>query len=213
MDPRSPALEQMLEAIATARNALARRTAEDRVHAVGYSLGGRMLLHHLVRNRGAGFASVLLIGSHLGLKERKERLERLQMDRQWIRILQNKGPSLFFTQWKNQPLLRRWNDLPEAQRKAAMHRAAEADPEAWIRILEELSPGKLPSLEPDLESLDLPILLLAGERDTKYADYYRNLAPRLPRAEARMIPGAGHAAHLDQPVAVLEVFSRWISSC
>ncbi len=170
-----------------------------------------MLLHHLVRNRGAGFTSAVLIGSHPGLNSPEERRQRRERDQQWIQILQSMGPARFFSQWKTQPLLRNWEDTPEDQKQATLRQAAAADPSAWSRILETLSPGRLPPLEKELESLDLPLLLLAGEQDRNYVDYYRELAPRLPRAHAVFIPEAGHAAHLDRPEAVLQAAFRFMA--
>jgi abhydrolase domain-containing protein 14 len=51
-----------------------------------------------------------------------------------------------------------------------------------------------------LETLDIPVLLIWGERDRVFPveEYARNLKNTLPRAKLLIIKGAGHAAYLDK---------------
>jgi len=48
-----------------------------------------------------------------------------------------------------------------------------------------------------------PTLLVAGERDAKFAVIARTMARSIPGARLRLIPGAGHAPHLETPDAYL----------
>lgn len=52
-----------------------------------------------------------------------------------------------------------------------------------------------------LESLDIPTLLVWGERDNVFPveEYARSLKNTLPRSKLLIIKGAGHAAYLDKP--------------
>ncbi|HEV2785448.1 MAG TPA: alpha/beta fold hydrolase, partial [Solirubrobacteraceae bacterium] len=49
---------------------------------------------------------------------------------------------------------------------------------------------------------DLPVAVLAGERDPKYVGIGERLARTLPRGTLRVVPGAGHALPLEAPNAV-----------
>jgi len=59
--------------------------------------------------------------------------------------------------------------------------------------------GAQPSFWEALPALAAPTLLLAGEEDAKYSDLAREMATVLPHAQVRIVPAAGHAAHLENP--------------
>jgi pimeloyl-ACP methyl ester carboxylesterase len=46
------------------------------------------------------------------------------------------------------------------------------------------------------------VTLVAGDRDPKYVDLARRMAERIAGAEVVVVPGAGHAVHLEDPDAV-----------
>jgi pimeloyl-ACP methyl ester carboxylesterase len=52
-----------------------------------------------------------------------------------------------------------------------------------------------------LTGIDLPALVIVGEKDDAYLRAAEVLAARLPRAEQRTIAGAGHIVNLDAPAA------------
>ncbi len=54
------------------------------------------------------------------------------------------------------------------------------------------------------------MLVLAGERDTKFTELGERLADGLPRGELVVIPGAGHSVHLEQPDATATAIVTWI---
>ncbi|MCP3985657.1 MAG: alpha/beta fold hydrolase [bacterium] len=60
----------------------------------------------------------------------------------------------------------------------------------------------LVQLAPQLEVLDIPTLVLAGESDEASLPTCRELASLLPRARLEVIPAAGHVVNLAQPAVV-----------
>lgn len=61
-----------------------------------------------------------------------------------------------------------------------------------------------------LESLKLPVLLVAGERDRLLpsADEIRRIAERLPQAQTYFLPHSGHACLLEKDVNLGEILSH-----
>jgi pimeloyl-ACP methyl ester carboxylesterase len=43
------------------------------------------------------------------------------------------------------------------------------------------------------------VLLLAGAEDEKFVAINRQMAEAIPHARLRVVPGAGHTVHLEQP--------------
>jgi 2-succinyl-6-hydroxy-2,4-cyclohexadiene-1-carboxylate synthase len=75
--------------------------------------------------------------------------------------------------------------------------------------LRVLGQGVQPSNWERLGGLRMPVLLIVGERDTKYVEIAQRMADAIPRARVEVVPGAGHACHLEQPEMVAHVLSSW----
>jgi pimeloyl-ACP methyl ester carboxylesterase len=58
-----------------------------------------------------------------------------------------------------------------------------------------------------LGELTMPVTLLVGERDRKFVDIAVLMAQRISQAEVVIVPGVGHAAHLEAPHAVADVIA------
>jgi 2-succinyl-6-hydroxy-2,4-cyclohexadiene-1-carboxylate synthase len=56
----------------------------------------------------------------------------------------------------------------------------------------------------------VPVLVVAGERDERYAALGRRLVDALPDATLALVPEAGHAAHLERPQAFLDAVLPWV---
>jgi 2-succinyl-6-hydroxy-2,4-cyclohexadiene-1-carboxylate synthase len=79
--------------------------------------------------------------------------------------------------------------------------ANTADGLAWA--LRALGTGAQEPLWDRLAGLRPPTLLLAGELDHKFTAIARQMAAAIgPTAEVALVPGAGHAAHLERPAEV-----------
>jgi pimeloyl-ACP methyl ester carboxylesterase len=56
-----------------------------------------------------------------------------------------------------------------------------------------------------LGELVMPVLVIVGEGDEKFRAIAERMAAAIPRAEVAVIPGVGHAAHLEAPDSVAAV--------
>jgi pimeloyl-ACP methyl ester carboxylesterase len=70
--------------------------------------------------------------------------------------------------------------------------------------LRGMGTGAMAPLHGSLSGLKLPVLLVVGEEDEKFRAIARELADVLPDARIAILPAAGHAAHLENPVAFAE---------
>jgi pimeloyl-ACP methyl ester carboxylesterase len=53
-----------------------------------------------------------------------------------------------------------------------------------------------------LGAVGMPVALVVGERDEKFGAIAAEMAAALPDAQVVVVPGAGHAVHLEAPGAV-----------
>jgi 2-succinyl-6-hydroxy-2,4-cyclohexadiene-1-carboxylate synthase len=183
--------------------------ALSRAHWLGYSMGARLALAFAARCPERVTSLVLLAG-RAGIADADERHARRRADEALAARIETNGVEAFVDEWLAQPLfdaLRRRG--PEALRKARLARLGN-DAAGLAAALRALGPGAQPPVFDALARLDLPVLLVAGGLDPRFVELGRDLAARLPRAELRVIPDAGHAAHVEQPEAFDRVVREFL---
>jgi pimeloyl-ACP methyl ester carboxylesterase len=62
-----------------------------------------------------------------------------------------------------------------------------------------------------LDSIKVPTLVLVGENDQPFIGASQYMANKIPGAKLVTIPGAGHAANIDQPEAFNEAVSAFLA--
>ncbi len=168
---------------------------------VGYSLGGRLALHAALRaaaDRGR-FGALVVVGTSGGIEDAVERGERRRSDERLADWMASSAIEDVVAHWEQLPALAgQPSHLVAAQRR---DRLAQ-DPARLAELLRSAGQGTLEPVWHRLPELDTPLLALAGERDPRYHAAAQRMALLAPRAEALVVPGAGHAAHLERPAAV-----------
>lgn len=169
------------------------------LEVVGYSLGGRLALH-LALAAPERVARLALLGAGPGLESSAAREERRLRDEAWAARLERDGLERWLKAWYAQPLFR-----PLAARLGLdelLRRRGVGEAGALAAVLRAVSPAGQANLWPRLPELAMPVLWLAGDKDKNYADVARRGAARCPRGRRALVPGSGHAAHLEEPAAL-----------
>lgn len=179
----------------------------DRSIVVGYSLGGRVALH-LALATPAKVERLVLIGAHPGLEDASAREARRASDRELADRIEREGLEAFLDDWLRGPL---FSGLPPEARFLDQRRKNQ--PPAIAESLRRLGLGEQEPLCAKLGGLSMPVLLVVGGRDTKFAALAGRMREAIgARARLEQLPGAGHAAHLEAPEAFLEALHRWIGA-
>jgi pimeloyl-ACP methyl ester carboxylesterase len=106
-------------------------------------------------------------------------------------------------EWSRTPVL---SGQSAAIRAAAREDRLRSTPEGLAAALRGLGAGALPPLWDRLGELTMPCRFLAGEADVKFTELAHEMAGLVPDGRAVVIPGAGHAAHLEAPALVAAEF-------
>jgi 2-succinyl-6-hydroxy-2,4-cyclohexadiene-1-carboxylate synthase len=168
---------------------------------VGYSMGARIALHLALRHPDAVDALVLL-GGTAGIDDEDERTARRAADEVLADRLEVVGTDAFLDEWLAQPL---FAGLPDDGRGARSTDAA-----GMAASLRLAGTGTQVPLWDRLDELAVPVLVVAGERDDKFRALGERLAAGIPGATLALVPGAGHAAHLERPDGFLAVVRPWL---
>jgi 2-succinyl-6-hydroxy-2,4-cyclohexadiene-1-carboxylate synthase len=173
----------------------------DSFTLVGYSMGGRVALHAalVLPER---IRRLVLVGASPGLRDAAARAERQAADERLAGHAERETIEEFAERWARTPILAGQSD--------AVRAAAEADrrrnePEGLAAALRGLGTGALPSVWHRLRELGIPVELVVGERDAKFRSTAGHMAEDIPNAQVTIVPGAGHAVHLEAPEAVAAV--------
>jgi len=177
---------------------------DERTTLFGYSMGARIALDLALRRP---VARLVLESGTAGIEDEAERVRRRADDEELARLL-DKGDMLeFVRRWERHPALASLRDFADSLRAERLrHR-----PAGLASALRKLGTGAQPSYWAQLSSLRAPVTLIAGERDEKFAAIARRMHSLLPQSELRLIDGAGHAPHIEQPQSFLGAL-RWNGS-
>ena len=200
-----------VERVVAGIGALANDRLEDRHVLLGYSLGGRTALHYALRcpKRLRG---LVLVGTTAGLVEPEERAARVESDRALGEWMEEEGVEAFCERWMATPLIASQQRLPAAILEPMQERRRHNRVEGLAQSLTDMGAGVMPAVWDRLGELKLPVLVVSGEEDAKYSEIGERLAQQLPKGRMVVIPGAGHAAHLENLPAFIDVLEDFVDS-
>jgi len=183
------------------------RRGIDRAHLVGYSMGGRAALAFAAGHPDR-LASLMLIGASPGIEDDAERSERRRQDEALARALEEAdaggGLEGFVDRWMALPLFATQALLGHRHLRLARLRRLAGSSRGYAASLRGMGQGAQASYWPALQTIETPTLLLAGGRDERYVRLAHRMAEAMPHARVEIVPGVGHAAHLEAPDAVAE---------
>jgi 2-succinyl-6-hydroxy-2,4-cyclohexadiene-1-carboxylate synthase len=177
------------------------RLAPPRFTLAGYSMGGRIALHAALALPDR-VQRLVLVGASPGLRDPAERAARRGQDERLAAEIEQRPIEEFAERWASTPVLA--GVPPEVARLAHADRLRNT-PEGLAQALRGLGTGALPSLWDRLGELEVPVMLVVGERDEKFRAIAADMADRLSQASIVVAGGCGHAVHLEAPELVAAV--------
>ncbi len=175
---------------------------------LGYSMGARLCLH-LGLLRPDLVRSLVLIGGHPGILDAEARARRQADDEAMARRLEAEGVESFVDWWLQQPLFSTLDEAAAGREERLTNTA-----EGLASSLRRAGTGRQQPLWDRLAELAMPVLVVAGQRDDKFADIGRRAAEAIgANAELVLIPHAGHACHLERPDAFSAVLAGFLERC
>lgn len=163
---------------------------------VGYSMGGRLCLQ-LALERPELVRELVLVGASPGLEDPAERAARRSADEALAAAIEREGTDVFLERWLARPLFATLRPSPDD-----LAARQQNPPDGLAAALRALGTGAQEPLWDGLGRLAMPVLLVAGKGDTKFAALAHRMRAAIgPNARVALVPGAGHAAHLEQPDA------------
>lgn len=176
---------------------------EGEATLLGYSMGGRIALY---TSFSGFFRALILESTSAGLVSEYEQEQRRASDEVLAQRIEREGVAAFVNYWEQLPLFASQQSLPPEVREKLHNQRLSNNATGLANSLRGVGTGAHPALYDKLSSLDIPVLLIAGELDTKFCTIARQMAASLPHVQLAIVPNAGHTVHLEQP----EIFDRLV---
>jgi 2-succinyl-6-hydroxy-2,4-cyclohexadiene-1-carboxylate synthase len=174
---------------------------------IGYSLGGRLVMQAL-KAAPRLFSQVVLVSSHPGGLTDSEKEQRRLSDESWAtRLLDSQFSwESFLRDWDAQPVfsgaLAVPSELMEKRRELIPSRIAAAF-QAW-------SLSRMTVSLHEAANLGVPILWVAGERDSTMRAHQERLRPHLPPCVVLRSVDCGHRVLHEAPEKLAEVVGEFL---
>ncbi|MGH9265509.1 MAG: alpha/beta fold hydrolase [Acidimicrobiales bacterium] len=172
---------------------------------VGYSMGGRLCLR-LALDRPDIVQALVLVGASPGLADEAERAARRKSDEALASEIERIGTEAFLEKWLAQSMFSTLTPTPEDLA------ARRANPPAGLAgALRRLGTGAQKPLWSRLGEMSMPVLAVAGQNDTRYANLAEEMAEAIGvTAQVVALAGAGHAAHLERPGSFTRLLAAFL---
>ena len=178
--------------------AIADQLGLGRATWLGYSMGGRLALGLALRHPGR-VSSLILESASPGIQDEADRLRRIEADETLAQSIEDGGVEVFVGEWERLPMWENQRSLPHEvlahQRALRLRNSAVG----LANSLRGMGQGSQPSYWDRLGEIDVPVFLIAGSLDRKYAGIAGQMGVRIQEASLSVVPQAGHAVHLEQP--------------
>jgi pimeloyl-ACP methyl ester carboxylesterase len=164
----------------------------ERTVVGGLSLGGYISLAFYMKHPDM-VSALVLCNTGPGYRNSKARAEWNRMAERLAQGLEERG-------------LEALGSSAEVRATAHQHRSAQGLAHAARGMLAQVDARAIDALP----HVQVPTLIVVGERDRMFQDASQYMAAKIPGARLEVIPGAGHAANLDQADAFNRVLREFL---
>ncbi|MBO8178667.1 MAG: 2-succinyl-6-hydroxy-2,4-cyclohexadiene-1-carboxylate synthase [Bacillus sp. (in: Bacteria)] len=207
--PEDPARYDIVK-VATDIRDLLEKLAYEKVHMIGYSMGGRLALTFAVLFPN-WVETLILESASPGLEFPEERKERQLADARLADMILHKGIEFFIDYWERIPLFATQSQLPEDVKEKKRAQRMKNHPVGLANSLLGMGTGSQPSWWDQLTNLHFPVLLLTGKMDMKFCRIAERMVQRLPMAQHEVIEGVGHTIHMEHPEKFGTIVDRFLT--
>lgn len=169
---------------------------------IGYSMGGRLLLH-LPPAAFPRVKALTLVSSHLGLEDPQDREVRLEQDQFWAQKFLNEPWNQLMADWSSQKVF-------ENDRIRALRSEQQFFRSSLAKALEGWSLGRQKSFWD--EKFPFPVQYIYGQRDEKFAAIAQQIRLRCPEIRVQGIAEAGHSIPITNPLELAQELKIFFKS-
>jgi 2-succinyl-6-hydroxy-2,4-cyclohexadiene-1-carboxylate synthase len=177
---------------------------------LGYSLGGRVALELACRHQEL-LSCLILEGASPGIQGDVEREERRAKDDSLADEIERRGVGWFVDHWQETPLFATQKEIPPQACEAVRRDRLSNSARGLAMSLRGAGTGEMLPLWNKIEDLSIPVLLVVGKRDPKYAETGEAMHRMIPGSVIVEVDGAGHCVHVERPEEFADIVGRFLA--
>jgi 2-succinyl-6-hydroxy-2,4-cyclohexadiene-1-carboxylate synthase len=171
---------------------------------VGYSMGARMALHTALQHP-EHVTHLVLVSGTAGITSDPERKQRIDSDTAMASRIEAIGVPAFINEWLALPMFSGLT-AETSQRAQRLTNTARGLADS----LRYAGTGTQVPLWDQLGELRIPVLLIAGEKDTKFVTLSQQMHERIATSTLAIIKNAGHSVHLEATSDFVQRVAEWL---
>ena len=187
------------------------RLGVEKTVLLGYSLGGRIALNFALKHQER-LSSLILESASPGIQDDSERGERREQDEELATEIETNGLAWFIRYWEDMPLFATQKGLAQNTVQKMRKERLSNTAKGLAASLRLTSSGRMRPLWNQLGYLDVPVLLIVGEKDKKFLSIGQDMQKQIRHSILRTIGGAGHTTHLEKPDEFLDIVERFLDA-
>lgn len=179
----------------------------NKIHLLGYSMGGRTALsfaHYYPQM----IQSLILESASPGIADIDLKRQRQVADKALAENIQTKGIESFVNDWEDLPLFKTQKKLPLPVQNQIRKERLSQSPLGLAKSLIYMGTGTQESLWNELENIDFPLTLIVGSEDIKFIEINKQINELYKAAKLYTIKKAGHCVHLEQEAKFIQVVHK-----
>ena len=190
---------------------VAQESGGRKAGVLGYSLGGRVALDLACKHQEL-LSCLILEGASPGIEAEDVRAARRVKDDALADEIDRRGLEWFVDHWQETPLFATQKDLPRAAFEAVRRDRLSNSADGLAMSLRAAGIGAMVPLWDKIGGLKIPVLLVVGKKDRRYAEIAEAMRERIPGSAVAEVDGAGHCAHLERPKEFAALTERFLAS-
>jgi len=175
----------------------------------GYSMGGRVALSYAVMKPNF-VKGLILESSSSGIKKNKEREERKRNDEELADYILNNSIEDFINKWLDQEIFGTIRRFSNEKIKRIKEEKTKNSRIGLANSLKGFGTGIMPYLDKELKRLNIPVLLLSGQLDSKFTKLNVELNKLIPKSKHVSIQSAGHNIHLEESSKFIKAVNKYL---
>lgn len=191
-------------------SAIIKKLNLGKIVLVGYSMGGRFALD-VVASDSQSVVGLILESASPGIDDDEQKALRAAADNAFADAITLRGMEWFVNYWSEIDLFQSQKSLSELKLMQQNHRRLKNSPAALALSLRAFGAGVMEPLWNYLYTIDVPVLLLSGELDTKFTAINSRMSVLFPLCKHIIVKNAGHNIHLENPSEFVNLLKDFIN--
>ena len=175
----------------------------------GYSMGGRLALEFYSRFPDY-LTGLILESSSPGIRKKTEREMRYESDKKLAQMITNNGIKLFVDHWLSLPVFESLRRLDPDTYRLLKETKLKNNVTGLANSLLGFSQGRMDNHWDLLSNIKIPVLLIGGSEDQKYAAIFKEINNLTEGSTLSLIEGAGHNSHLEKPQDFVKLLNKYL---